>query len=151
MSRIILLDAGPLGLLTNPRPQPEAQACKQWLAGLLMDGVQALVPEIADYEVRRELIRAEKARGLHHLDALAAQIGYLPLTTATMRQAALLWAKLRQQGLPTAGSRAIDADVILASQALQVIAQGNDVTIATTNVNHLARLTPAYIWQEIHT
>jgi len=53
MSRIVLLDAGPLGLITNPRPQPEAQACKQWLTSLLLDGVQALVPEITDNPGRK--------------------------------------------------------------------------------------------------
>jgi hypothetical protein len=29
MSRIILLDAGPLGLLSQPRPTPTSLACRQ--------------------------------------------------------------------------------------------------------------------------
>lgn len=149
MSRIVLLDSGPLGLITNPRPHPEAQASKKWLATLLAEGVRILVPEIADYEVRRELLRAGKLRGVQNLDLIGRQIGYLPLNTATLRQAALFWAKLRQQGLPTANVAALDGDVILAAQALQLIAQGDDVTIATSNVAHLARLVPAQLWQEI--
>ena len=51
-------------------------------------GSRVLVPEIADYEVRRELRRANKARGLARLDALAALLEYLRLTTTAMRQAA---------------------------------------------------------------
>ncbi len=150
MSRIILLDSSPLGLITNPRPHPEAQACKQWLATLLIDSLQILIPEIADYEVRRELLRADKVRGLRNLDALKLQTGYLPLNTATMQQAALFWARLRQQGIPTANVAALDGDVILAAQALQLIAQGDDVIIATSNVDHLTRLVPAQRWQDIH-
>ena len=46
------------------------------------------VPEIADYEVRRELIRANKVRGIGQLDALARLLEYLPITTTAMRQAA---------------------------------------------------------------
>ncbi|MFN8492006.1 MAG: hypothetical protein U0350_30675 [Caldilineaceae bacterium] len=149
MSRIILLDAGPLGLITNPHPLAEAQLCKQWLARLLADNIQVLVPEITDYEVRRELLRAGKVRGIRNLEALTEQIGYLPLNTANMRQAALFWAQLRQQGLPTADFAALDGDVILASQALQLIAQGHDVAVATTNVGHLTRLVPAQTWQAI--
>jgi hypothetical protein len=66
------------------------------------------MPEIADYEVRRELLRANKARGLARLDALAGLLEYLPLTMAAMRQAAGFWAQARQQGRPTADDKALD-------------------------------------------
>jgi hypothetical protein len=46
------------------------------------------VPEIADYELRRELMRAQKVAGQRKLNALGAEMIYLPLTTAAMRQAA---------------------------------------------------------------
>jgi predicted nucleic acid-binding protein len=105
------------------------------------------VPEIADYEVRRELLRAEKVRGLARLDALAMRLEYLPLTTAAIRQAALFWARARQQGQPTASDEALDGDMILAAQAMTLgIA---DVVIATTNVGHLSRFAPAALWQSI--
>ena len=47
------------------------------------------MPEIADYEVRRELLRANKVSGLTRLDALARLLEYLPISTAAMRQAAV--------------------------------------------------------------
>lgn len=56
------------------------------------------LPEIADYEVRRELLRANKIKGVARLDKLAKLIEYLPITTAAMRQAALFWSQARQQG-----------------------------------------------------
>jgi predicted nucleic acid-binding protein len=106
-----------------------------------------LLPEIADYEVRRELLRANKAKGLARLDALAGLLEYLPLTTAAMRQAALFWAQARQQGQPTADDKALDGDVILAAQAVTL--GFPDVVIATTNIGHLSRFAPSEVWQSI--
>ena len=53
---VVLLDAGPLGLLAHTRPLPQPLACRQWVAGLAAANRRVLVPEIADYEVRRELV-----------------------------------------------------------------------------------------------
>ena len=47
--------------------------------------------EIADYEVRRELLRANKTKCIEHLDALGRLIGNLPITTASIRRAAEIW------------------------------------------------------------
>jgi hypothetical protein len=88
MSLVVLLDAGPLGMITNPKSSPENEACKNWLAGLAYHGVEVVIPEIADYEVRRELLRAGKDRGLGRLDALKGMLGYAPITTPVMLKAA---------------------------------------------------------------
>jgi len=143
----VLLDTGPLGLVTNPRRSPQSVACAQWLQALVAHSIRVIVPEIADYEVRRELLRAKKERGLARLDALASRLEYLPLTTAAMRQAAVFWAQARQQGQPTADEKALDGDVILAAQALTLGVV--DVVIATTNVGHLSRFAPAALWPDI--
>src|SRR5262245_1914903 len=114
MSAVILLDSGPLRLLTSPpNRKGDAAACKQWLASLFLAGGRIIVPESADYELRRELLRAKKAKSVARLDSLAATAEYLPLTTAAMRRAAQLWAHARQQGQPTASDNTIDADMIL--------------------------------------
>jgi len=122
-------------------------ACTQWLQALVAAGTRVVLPEIADYEVRRELLRANKLKGIAHLDALAGLLEYLPLTTAAMRQAAQFWAESRQQGKPTAGAKSIDGDVILAGQAATLGTV--EVVIATTNVGHLSRFTPAKLWHEV--
>ncbi|MFP4441165.1 MAG: nuclease [Chloroflexaceae bacterium] len=149
MSRFVVLDSGPLGLVTGPRRLADANACRAWLETLLTAGIAVRVPDIADYEVRRELLRARKTRGVERLNQLKADFGYIEITTATMLQAATYWADLRQHGLPTAHNAALDGDVILAAQAALLLAMGHSVVIATTNVGHLARLVPADRWQNI--
>lgn len=144
--RTVLLDAGPLGLATNPNRSPSNLACARWLQELLAKGVQVLVPEISDYEIRRELLRANKDHGIAKLDALASFLGYLPLTTAAVRKAAECWAAARRQGRQTASDLSLDADVLLAGQALTL---WDGVVIATTNVGHLSRFAPAEEWHKI--
>ncbi len=149
MSGIILLDAGPLGLVTNPRATTENHECNLWLQTQLRQGMRVLVPEIADYQVRRELLRAGKSRGLARLDALQQSIGYLPLTTGVMRHAAVFWAQARNMGQPTAHAAALDGDVILAAQAQDLADRGHTALIATTNVKHLALFADARLWRDI--
>src|SRR5437879_1768483 len=116
---VVVLDTGPLGMATNPnRSAPETERCAIWLEGLLLRGVDVVIPEIADYELRRELLRAGKVQGIARLDALVADLRYLPLTTPMMRKAAELWASMRTGGTPTAHNDALDGDVILAAQVL---------------------------------
>ncbi len=149
MSRFVLLDAGPLGLVTGPRTLATANACRTWLEDLLVAGVEVRVPDITDYEVRRELLRARRFTGIQHIDALRARIGHLSVTSESLFLAAEFWAQLRQQGKPTAPDLALDGDVILAAQAALLIGVGHSVVIATTNVGHLSRLVPAEEWQNI--
>lgn len=147
MSRAVLLDAELIGLVTNPQQSAESITCIRWLQGLVTSGIRVIVPEIADYEVRRELLRAGKTRGLARLDKLVQSMEYLPITTTAMRQAALFWAQARQQGQPTAGDKTIDGDMILVAQAVTLGV--SDVVIATTNVGHLSRFVQADLWRNI--
>lgn len=147
MKPVVLLDSGPLGLLCHTRRSAVTTACEQWLAALVSLGRRVIVPEIVDYEVRRELLRLRRRAAIVRLDALAQTTEYLPITTAAMRRAAELWAQARQQGQPTAGDNTIDADMILAAQALTLGTP--DVVIATTNVSHLSLFVPAEHWQAI--
>ncbi|MCC3439453.1 nuclease [Microcoleus sp. PH2017_05_CCC_O_A] len=148
MSRVVVLDAGPIGLVTNPKLSPESTLCTRWLQTLITSNIRVIIPEIADYEVRRELLRANKVRGIARLDELANSLEYLPITTAAMRQAAMFWAQARQQGQPTAGDKTIDSDMILVAQAMTLDVV--DVVIATTNVGHLSRFAIADLWQNIN-
>jgi predicted nucleic acid-binding protein len=141
----IALDTHPLSLLCHPDPrQPVVAEISEWLERHLAAGATVYIPEIADYEVRRELIRAKKQKSVRRLDALQSTLTYLPLDTGTMRRAAELWAVARQQGTPTADPREIDADVVLAAQAEKAGA-----TVATENVGHLALFVEAMPWRSI--
>lgn len=149
MSRVVLLDAGPLGLVSNPRSNPEAEECKSWLASLVQNGIEVVIPEIADFEVRRELLRAKRDKGLARLNALKAMLGYAPISTAAMLKAAEFWAVARNSGRPSADDAALDADVILAAQAA-VMAQGEtQPVIATTNARHLEIFADARDWRDV--
>ena len=61
-----------------------------------------------------------------------------------MVKAAEFWSALRQRGLPTADRNALDADVILAAQAIE-----SNAVVATENVGHLSRLVTARNWRQI--
>jgi predicted nucleic acid-binding protein len=139
MARLVMLDAGPLGLACRNVGIPIADQCRTWIAGLMASGVEVLIPEIADYEVRRELLRLGNPGPLRRLDALRGALGFRPITSAAMLQAADLWAQLRRAGRPTAGPYDLDADAILAGQALAAALPGDALTLATTNVRHLNR------------
>ena len=149
MSMIVLLDAGPLGMITNPKSSSENEACKNWLAGLVYRGVEVVIPEIVDYEVRRELLRAGKDRGLGRLDALKAMLGYAPITTAVMLRAAEFWATARRMGRQSADDASLDADMILVAQAGALVRDDDKTVIATTNVRHLVLFSSARNWRDI--
>lgn len=146
---IVLLDSGPLGILTNPKPSPMTLDCRIWLESLWSKSYKVILPEIADYEVRRELLRANKLAGIRRLNEFKTRLQYLPLTTPMMLKAAELWAAARRSGMPTADPKALDGDVILAAQAMLVEKNGLMVVVATTNVGHLSRFVDAREWQAI--
>jgi predicted nucleic acid-binding protein len=147
MSAVLVLDTGPLGLVTNPKLSGESLACYQWLEDMVSQGRRIIVPELADYEVRRELLRAGKTRGIRRLEIVTSMLEYLPITTAAMRQAAEFWAQARRFGHPTAGDESLDGDVIVAAQAVTL--GEPDVVVVTTKVGHLARFVTAKAWRDV--
>jgi predicted nucleic acid-binding protein len=145
---VIFLDAGVLGLLTNPNKHPNAIACKRWLDSTLERGTQVRVPEVADYELRRKLIHIRSRSAFERLNMLGEALGYVAITTAVMRMAADLWGEARQKGRPTAPDHALDGDVILAAQA-RIAGLGHDPVVATDNLRHLGDFVSARRWQDI--
>ncbi len=91
MSKLILLDAGPLGMISHPRADRNRDIL-EWVTLMMQQGNQIKVPEISDYEVRRELLRSDRTLGLRRLDLLRTQLGFLPITSDAMLKAAELWA-----------------------------------------------------------
>lgn len=148
---LLVLDSGPLGMLSNPRATEEVLKIRDWSQIRLMSGDQFIIPEITDYEIRRELLRANKKRGLTRLDELCRKFVYLELAKPMMREAAILWAKARIAGLPTAHEKALDVDVILAAQArnLQATYSKASVVVVTDDISHLSRYVEARHWTDI--
>ncbi len=147
---IIILDAGPLGIISNPKATPENQMARALLNQWLSRGAAVVVPQIADYEVRRELLRAGKSTGIARLDALRAKLTFWPITPEAIERAAHLWAWARRQGHPATSNAALDADMILIAQAEET-AQARDapIVIATGNVRHLTPFANVRQWQDV--
>lgn len=136
-----MLDSGLLGMLAHPRQNRDAA---EWSKRLLQSGATLIIPEIADYELRRNLLLEGLDKSIERLNALKGTLQYLPLDTEAMLSAAALWAEARRRGRPTADAKALDGDVILAAQAKQVGA-----VVATDNVDHLAQFVDARPWKDI--
>jgi hypothetical protein len=109
-----------------------------------------VIPEIADYAVRRELLRAGKESGIGRLEALKGLLRYVPITTPVMLKAAEFWASARNMGRQSGTDASLDADMILAAQAAILAASADEAVIAITNVRHLALVAVARVWRDIH-
>lgn len=149
MTQIVLLDTGPLALITHPKVSQQSDTCNQWMRTQLQKGIRVLVPGISDYELRREMLQTGSAKGLIKLNALRKAIGFMPITTAVMDQAAVFWAQARKMGKPTAADAALDGDMILSAHASMLSDQGHNVIVATTNVKHLRIFCDARHWTSI--
>lgn len=142
----ILLDTSVIGIISNPKVSLANTACNLWLSDLLTNKARVIIPGIADYELRRELILHNKINGLKRLDQFCSTLEFLILSPEALRYAADLWAKTRKMGITTADPKALDADMILAAQALLL---GEPAIVATSNVAHLDHLVTAKRWQDI--
>ncbi|HET6251299.1 MAG TPA: PIN domain-containing protein [Tepidisphaeraceae bacterium] len=151
MKPTLILDSTPLGLLfQKPRIQ-QADDCREWLKQQLARGVRVIVPEIVQYELRRELLRLGRVKAERALVefASARPDRFLPINTPALELAAELWARSRRQGKPTAHPHALDIDVILAAQVLAAGFNPSDFVVATSNITHLSLFVPAAPWESI--
>ena len=154
MARLILLDNGPLGMIVRAPSKPHVVRCLAWLKTILAAGAVVVIPDIAHYEVRRELLRIRAIGSLRRLDyALdpSSSIDHVALTTDAIIKAAEFWAFLRQSGIPASSAEALDADAILAGQAALAGQPGDTVTIAKSNPAPLNRFPggDAQTWDRI--
>jgi predicted nucleic acid-binding protein len=133
----LILDTTVLGWVVHPRKYGEV---REWLADASSES-DVLVSEVCDYELRRELLRIGATRSIARLDELGRELRYLPVTSATWRAAARLWAMTRRAGRPTADGARLDGDVLIAAQA-----RAEGATIVTTNPRHFELLADARAW-----
>jgi len=141
----IFLDTGVLGLLVHVNEKMK-ESVVDWAITMLERGEELIVPEIADYELRRALLKIDSTNSLKDLDKWNSTITYLPIRTDHMRKAAELWAQCRKENKPFAKDAALDGDVILIAQTLEF----SGAVIATTNVGHLSQLADARQWADIN-
>lgn len=86
MTENYVLDTGPLGQLTHPRPNPKFTV---WFQGLLQKSdVRVFIPEICDYELRRNLLLENLHESIKRLDEFEGTLSYLPINTNAIKRAA---------------------------------------------------------------
>ena len=154
MIRAVYLDATPLSLISQRKKKnPNVTECYLWVSELLRQNVRVYIPEITDFEVRRELVRAKKQAGIERLNEWQFTCKLIPITSQAMLRASVLWADARNRGVPTAEDCALDADVIFAAQVLESAAANGyaqgEYLVATENVRHISRYVDSAVWQEI--
>jgi hypothetical protein len=87
------------GLIVRAPSKPHIVRCLTWLKTIQATGAVIIIPDIAHYEVRRELLRIRVAGSLRRLEYYHDPTGglkHLPLTTDAIVNAAKSWAFLRQ-------------------------------------------------------
>lgn len=122
----------------------EVREVRAWVARQVAAGNEVVIPEIADYEVRRELLRAGQTDSLKRLDELVTEYRVLEVTGSVLRRAAEFWAQARRAGKPTASPEALDADATIAASA-----EGGNATVVTANAGHIGRFVTARHWRDI--
>ena len=147
--KVYLLDTGILGRITHPKGKGN-KSVVEWFRTMLLRQEEIRIPEICDYELRRELLHNGFMRSIQLLDAYCSAVGLLPINSSVMKKAAQLWADSRKQGKVTAPPEALDGDVILAAQAIYIAKEGFQPTVVTENVRHLAWFTNAQEWQDVN-
>lgn len=136
----LILDTIVVGQVCHPRKHAEVRT---WLAKVAAEH-EPLLSEVVDYELRRELLRISARRSLARLDELSRELRYLPVTTATWRSAANLWALLRRTGRVTAPDAALDGDVLIIAQAI-----AEEAVVVTSNKRHFEPLVQVLDWHEV--
>lgn len=156
MPSVIILDTGILSNSVVPLARPGktptlSERCRQWLTDCENGGILIAVPAVAYYETLRDLEHRRAVKKIERLKQFVFQTPdrFLPLTTAHLEKAALLWGQARRAGQPTASYVALDVDVILSAQALSLGLSRSDYIVATTNVRHIAQFVLADTWTNI--
>jgi hypothetical protein len=70
--------------VTNPTVNAANDLCNQWVMELLANGAVVVIPEIANYELRREFTLVGMTESIKQLDGLKSVLRYDPITTNVM-------------------------------------------------------------------
>jgi len=134
----VVLDTNVVGKLCHPTNPKNKAFVEAFLPIVESGNVEIYLPEIADYELRREMLRMlvkDKGWqvGLSRLDALKSTLSFLTIDSEVFLQAAKNWADAKSTGKKTGPDEALDGDSILAAQAMSVGGK-----IVSENERHLA-------------
>lgn len=156
MPRVIVLDTFPLSSTAKQEPRQGAahsilDNCQEWVQECIRARHTVIAPAICYYEALRELERLNATSQIARLRGFCRAVPgrFLSITDTDIDRAARLWAQARNAGTPTASADALDGDVVLAAQALNLGLSASDFVIATTNPGHLSQFVPCDLWTNI--
>ena len=156
MSRIIILDSGPLSnsVVRPPRPNKiptPSQLCGEWIRECELAGCTLFVPAIAYYESLREIERRRATSQRERLRDFVFDVPdrLIPLSTEILEDAASLWGEVRRAGRPTSANASLDADLILVAQIRALGLSHSDYVVASSNLGHIGRFVPCEEWTNI--
>jgi predicted nucleic acid-binding protein len=138
-----MLDTNMLVRICHPTDYRDVQ---EWLRSLLLRGADApelLVSVLADYELRRALLRRGAHASLAQLDSVVRSASYVPVTAEVGRRAADISAGLS----PELRRRVSDVDILIAAQA-QI---ENAILVTSDRALHDVPGVVAKDWTEIET
>lgn len=139
----VLLDSGPLGQIAHPRPD---RKILEWAAHWLSAGVELLIPEIADYEVRRELMRAGLAASISRLNERRDALRFVPINSKSIIRAAEFSAIAWSAAEPAVHDMSLDSDTNLEAQAATLTV--GSAVVASSNPMRIARFAQAESWEQ---
>ncbi|MBD1912873.1 MULTISPECIES: nucleic acid-binding protein [unclassified Leptolyngbya] len=129
--------------MSNPNPDsPKTKECKQWFEARQDESFLFGIPEICDYECRREYFQNRSIVSIQRLDKLTQRtdrLVYWRLTTGIVHKAAQLWGEARNKGIVLADKKSLDGDVLLIATAINIVEETEEkVIIATTDESDLS-------------
>jgi predicted nucleic acid-binding protein len=134
----LLLDSGVLSEICHGKAERPVRA---WFERISLRH-ELFVSDVADYEVRRGLVRARALRGIALLDTMPGRCIRVAMDGTHWHRAAEIWARLANAGrIPAKG---LSGDTLLAAQALDLGA-----TIVTYNLKDFAGIVSASIWTDV--
>ena len=135
MTGLIILDSAPLGHICNSRNRNDYKKLKDFVKSL---SFSICVPEIIDYELRRNLELEGLRKSVNLLSQFQRRDQILRLESQDLIEAAELWAWCRRRGKPTTENRGLDIDVILVAQSLSQLSRFDKVVILTVDIGDLS-------------
>lgn len=137
------MDSGPLNEIIKPQPSTDVI---RWLRFIDKNRIAVRVPEIIDYELRREIVlqylvgKNDSSKSINRLNKYRKTERFIPINpSVTLTDACEIWAELRYIGQGTSDVKNIDVDVILAAQALSMKKDFDEVIIVTGNLSDICR------------
>lgn len=160
MGVLLVLDTGPLGLLTNPNKTEKPEACRHWFENMAQNGARVAVPQTSYEEVCIGIQHAHTVHGIDRLNKFVNEVYDRNLWIATNRvvtmEAERLQESTKTRGKMTGDPNELNPDCKIAAacklapQLLDDIPQGTRCVVVTDNIKHYKQIeVECYKWQDL--